>query len=211
MRSQLAGALGLAFKVHEVRAALLAQGDAALKPNADGRLNLSAADPDLLGQALAVSVQTHGKSAIDALVAELPKTSDAALRNAMLAGLAGVDDPTAAEEVRNFALNPQVKVGEMSMLLMGGRDTEAGRNAMWQWFTAHYSQILQRTGSFSGGRLPGLASRGGCSSAEGERLQTFFKPRVASAPGIERGLAQTSESIQLCSALKAKQDPTTIR
>jgi alanyl aminopeptidase len=30
------------------------------------------------------------------------------------------------------------------------------------------------------------------------------------ADGIDRGLAQTSESIQLCSALKAKQDPAAI-
>ncbi|HEY0197019.1 MAG TPA: M1 family metallopeptidase [Rhodanobacter sp.] len=211
LRSELANSLALGFKVPEVRAALLKQGEAALKPNADGRLNLAAADPDLLGDALGVAVQEKGKPAVDALIAELPKTSDAALRNAMLAGLSAANDPAVAEEVRNFALNPQVKVGEMAMLLTGGRNTEAGRNASWQWFTSHYPQILKRTGSFSGGRLPGLAARGGCSAPEVERLQAFFKARANDAAGIERGLAQTSEGIQLCSALKAKQDPSAIR
>jgi alanyl aminopeptidase len=33
---------------------------------------------------------------------------------------------------------------------------------------------------------------------------------VNDAAGVDRGLAQTSESIQLCSALKAKQDPASI-
>jgi alanyl aminopeptidase len=112
--------------------------------------------------------------------------------------------------VRNFALTKPVKVGEMAMLLRGGRDTQAQRDAMWNWFTAHYQQILDRTGSFSGGRLPSLAAAGGCSPAEYDRLQAFFKTREKDAAGISRGLAQTSESIQLCSALKAKQDPAAI-
>ena len=210
MRSSLAGALAFDFKLPEVRAALLKQGEAALKPKADGRLDLAAADPDLLGDALGVAVQQHGKSAVDALIAELPKTSDPALRNGILDGLASVEDPALTEQVRNFALTKPVKVGEMGMLLRGGRDTQAQRDAMWAWFTGHYQQILARTGSFSGGRLPSLAAGGGCSSAEYDRLQAFFKTREKDAAGIGRGLAQTGESIQLCSALKAKQDPATI-
>jgi alanyl aminopeptidase len=210
MRSNLASALAFDFKLPEVRAALLRQGEAALKPNADGRLNLAAADPDLLGDALGVAVQEHGKSAVDALIAELPKTSDPALRNGILGGLASVEDPALTEQVRDFALTKPVKVGEMRMLLSGGRDTLAQRDAMWTWFTAHYRQILDRTGSFSGGRLPSLAAGGGCSSAEYDRLQSFFRTRAKDAAGIGRGLAQTGESIQLCSALKARQDPASI-
>ena len=210
MRSSLAGSLAFDFKLPEVRAALLKQGEAALRPGADGRLNLAAADPDLLGDALGVAVQEHGKSAVDALIAELPRTSDPALRNGILGGLASVEDPALTEQVRNFALTKPVKVGEMGMLLRGGRDTLAQRDAMWTWFTAHYQQILDRTGSFSGGRLPSLAGGGGCSTAEYDRLQAFFKPREKDAAGIGRGLAQTGESIQLCSALKAKQDPAAI-
>ncbi|TAM33291.1 MAG: M1 family peptidase, partial [Burkholderiaceae bacterium] len=177
MRSSVASSLAFDFKLPEVRAALLKQGEAALRPKADGRLDLAAADPDLLGDALGVAVQEHGKSAVDALIAELPKTSDPALRNGILGGLASVEDPALAEQVRDFALTRPVKVGEMAMLLRGGRDTLARRDAVWSWFTAHYAQILERTGSFSGGRLPSLAAGGGCSSAEYDRLQAFFRTR----------------------------------
>ncbi|OOG54354.1 M1 family metallopeptidase [Rhodanobacter sp. C03] len=210
LRSSLASSLAFDFKLPEVRAALLKQGEAALKPKADGRLNLAAADPDLLGDALGVAVQEQGKPAVDALIAELPKTSDAALRNGILGGLASVEDPALTEQVRNFALDKHVKVGEMAMLLRAARDTEAQRDAMWQWFTGHYTQVLARTGSFAGGALPRLSAGGGCSSAEADRLQAFFKPRLNDAAGVDRGLAQTGESIQLCSALKAKQDPAAI-
>ena len=210
MRNTLAGDLAFTYKVPEVRAELLKQGDAALRKNADGRLDLTAADPDLLGDALGVAVQEHGKPAVDSLIAELPQTSDAALRNGMLAGLSQVEDPALAEQVRNFSLNKQVKVGEMAMLLYAGRDTRAQRDATWNWFTSNYDKVLARTGSFAGGRLPSLAGAGGCSAAENDRLQAFFKPRINDAAGIERGAAQTGESIQLCSALAAKQDSSSL-
>lgn len=210
LRSTLAGFLALDVKLPEVRAQLLDQGEAALKRKADGRLSLDAADPDLLDSALAVAVQQHGKSAVDALVAELPKTSDPAQRNAMLAGLSAVEDPALAEQVRDFALDKQVKVGEMAALLRGSRETRAQRDAMWKWAVAHYDRIVERTGSFAGGRLPGLMGGGGCSKEEADRLQAFFKTRAKDVTGAERGLAQTTENTLLCTALKAKQDPQAI-
>jgi alanyl aminopeptidase len=210
LRSTLAEALAFDFRVPEVRAALLKQGEAALKRGVNDRLDLASANPDLLGTVLGVAVQTHGKSAVDALIAELPRTSDPALRNGILDGLSRAEDPALAEQVRNFALTDTVKVGEMGRLLMGERDTVAQRDAMWQWFTAHYAQILARTGSFAGGRLPSLAASGGCSATEATRLHTVFDSRASDAAGIARGLAQTGESIELCAALKQAQDPAAI-
>ncbi len=210
LRSSLASFLAFDVKVPEVRAALLAQGDAVLKRTADGRLHVAGGNPDLLGDALGVAVQERGKSVVAALVAELPKTSDARVRNALLSGLSSVEDPALAEQVRNFALDKQVKVGEMAMLLGGSRETQAQRDAAWAWSVAHYDRIVERTGSFAGGRLPGLMGGGGCSQAEVDRLQAFFKPRLKDVTGAARGLAQTSESIELCGALKAKQDAASI-
>ena len=210
MRSELAGALGLEYGVPDVRAALRQQGDAALKRQPNGRLNLGAANPDLLGDALGVAAQEKGQPVVDALIAEVPQTSDAALRNSMLSGLAHVEDPALTNAVRDFALSKAVKVGEMASLLRGGRDTPAQRDALWVWFTDRYSKILARTGSFAGGALPRLAAGGGCSTAEVGRVRAFFTPRLKDAAGVDRGLAQTSESIQLCSALKAKQDPASV-
>jgi len=197
-------------KLPEVRAELLKQGDAALKRKADGRLDLAAADADLLSTSLGVAVQERGKPAVDALIAEVPQTSDPALRNAMLDGLAEANDPALTLQVRNFALDKKVKVGEMSMLLHGSRDTRAERDASWQWTTTNYDKIVDRTGSFSGGRLPDLVGGGGCSQDEADRLQAFFKDRAKDVSGAERGLAQASESTLLCHALVQKQDAAAI-
>ena len=210
LRSTLADALALDFNLPEVRAALLKQGDAALAKKADGHLDLSAADPDLLGTALAVAVQEHGQSALDALIAELPQTTDPALRNAMLAGLSAANTPVLADKARDFALSKQVKVGEMAAIFRASHDTQAARDALWHWFTGHYDQVVARTGSFAGGMLPALAGGGGCSKVEADRLQAYFEPRLKDVTGADRGLAQTREQTLLCAALKAKQDPTAI-
>ncbi|MEO7071979.1 MAG: M1 family metallopeptidase [Rhodanobacter sp.] len=210
LRSSLADFLAMDVKVPEVRKALLAQADAVLKRAADGRLDVSAANPDLLGDALGVAVQERGKPVVDELIAELPKTTDAAARNAILSGLSAVEDPALAEQVRNFGLDPQVKVGEMGALLSGNRETQAQRDAAWTWSVANFDAIVKRTGSFAGGRLPGLMGGGGCSQPDVDRLQAFFQPRLKEVTGAARGLAQTSESIQLCAALKGKQDAASI-
>ena len=210
LRTTLADVLALDFKIPEVRTALLKQGDAALAKKADGHLNLTAADPDLLGDALSVAVQERGKPAVDALIAEIPQTTDPALRNAMLAGLSAADTAELADEARNFALTKQVKVGEMAAIVRGGHDTPAARDALWQWFTGHYDQVLARTGSFASGMLPRLVGGGSCSTAEADRLQAYFEPRLKAITGADRGLAQTREQTLLCAALKAKQDPDAI-
>lgn len=209
MRTSLASTLGLEFKVPQVRAGLLKQGEAALKPGKDGLPDLMAADPDLLRSALSVAVGESGKSAVDELIAAIPRTTDPVRRNAMLGALSHARGAE-ADVARDFALSKNVKVGEMGMILRGGRDTVAQRDDLWSWFTAHYDQIVARTGVFSGGRLPSLAAGGGCSQPEAQRVETFFKPKVGQVPGLKRGFAQTHESIVLCSALKAHQKPASI-
>jgi len=209
MRSSLASTLGLDFKVPSVRAALLKQGEAALKPGKDGLPDLMAANPDLLRTALSVAVEEKGKPAIDELVAAIPKTTDPVRRNAMLGALSHAQG-TQADAARDFALSPQVKVGEMAMVLRGGRDTVAQRDGLWIWFTAHYDKIVARTGVFSGGYLPMLAAGGGCSDTEARRVENYFTPKLGQVPGLKRGLAQTNEEIVLCSALKAHQNAASI-
>ena len=209
MRGELASMLGLGVKVPAVRTALLQQGEAALKQGQDGLPNLGAANPDLLSTVLSVAVEEKGKPAVDELMAAIPKTTDPVKRNAMLAAL-GHAPGAQADVARNFALTKQVKVGEMFMVLRGARDTVAHRDDLWQWFTGHYQQIVARTGVFSGGYLPLIGAAGSCSQSEAQRVETYFKPKLGQVPGLKRGLAQAHESIMLCSALKARQDPADI-
>ena len=95
----------LARKVESkpVRAALLAQGKAVLAGDGSGRLRFGAANYDLLGTVLAVTVQELGTPAVDALVAELAKNSDANLRMSMAMALGATTDAKLGERVLSFA------------------------------------------------------------------------------------------------------------
>jgi len=209
LRAHLASFLALDMKVAPVRDALLAQGDAVL---AGGKmLDFDKANPDLLPAALGVSVQVHGAPVVDQLMTALPGVIDPAHRNAMLAALSQIEDPALAAKVRSFGLSKDVKVGEMRYLLTAGKHaTLADRDAQWNWFTANYDAIHDRIGAFAGGSLPRVAAVGACTPAESDRLQAFFEPRLKDLPGAIRGLQQARESIGLCSALTAKQDPSTL-
>ncbi|WP_246541978.1 M1 family metallopeptidase [Collimonas antrihumi] len=210
LRASLADFLALDMKLPEVRQALLAQGKQALQPNADGQLNLEAANPDLLRSVLAVSTQDSGSTAIDALIKALGTASEPAQRMAMLAGLGSATTAGSAERARNLALDPRVKIGEMSTLLRASREDGEGREAMWKWFTANHVQLIKRSGEMSGSRLPGLVAGDSCSQREADRLAAFFQPLLEHLPGAERGLAQTREQTLLCTALRDKQDPEAI-
>lgn len=146
---------------------------------------------------------------VDKLIAELPKTSDPALRNAILGGLGSVDDATQVERIRNFALSKDVKVGEMAALFRGGRDTRAERDGMWKWAVAHYDQILARNRQLR--RRP-TARPDGRRRFQGRSGSTagVLQGSRNQAPGAARGLAQTGETTLLCAALKQKQDANAI-
>ncbi|MCD0281181.1 M1 family metallopeptidase [Xanthomonas melonis] len=204
LRSSLVSLFALRLQHPEVRKALLAQGDTVLAGGA-GALDFSAANPDLLDTTLAVTAQERGAPAVEALIGALRTHADPAQRNAMIAALGSVQDPVLLTRVRDFALTDAIKVGEMKSLLRQGHAEPASHDSMWPWFTANFDRIVQRSGSFDGGGLPALGASGGCSSAEADRMEAFFKPRLASLSGADRGMAQTGEAIRLCAALKQAQ------
>ncbi|WP_066097537.1 M1 family metallopeptidase [Xanthomonas massiliensis] len=209
LRSDLVGLLGTRLEVPEVKQALLAYGDAVLAGK-DGAPDFAAVPPDLLGNALIAVVRERGEPAVDTLVAALKQAGDPVQRNALIAGLSFTRDPAQLARVRELALSPDIKVGEMFSLLLPGATDPAVRDSFWPWFTANYERIVARTGAFSAGGLPRLPASGGCSVAEADRLDAFFKPKLATLTGAARGLAQAGESLRLCAALKDAQDPAAI-
>ncbi|RJS93245.1 M1 family metallopeptidase [Salinisphaera sp. Q1T1-3] len=217
LRRTLAEFLGVTLNVPAVADALAERGRAVLAPaldedaDTDATLAYDAVNPDLLAAALSVAARRNGRPAVEALENALRHNGDADQRNAMITALARIEDPELRETVRNFALTPHIKTGEMVALLSGGdRHGATARSAdeaasMWHWFTTHFDAIKARTGPFSGGDLPGLAAGGACTVEAADRLEAFFTPRLDQLRGARRNLAQTAESIRLCAALAARQ------
>lgn len=211
LRSKLITELALTYRLAEVRDELLRIGDAALERGADGRLELTRIDRDLLADALAVAAQERGGPAIEALEAELPGLTDVLLSRAVVSALAHVEAPAWSERIRNFALGGKVHDVEAFGLLRQPGQSAGERDATWRWFTANYPALLARFGNFAGRTLPMLGAGDACSRREEDRFRAFFKSRMNDADGIGLGVQQVAESIDLCAALKAKQNALTLR
>lgn len=204
LRADLAELLARKFDSKPVRAALLAQGKAVLAVDGNGRLRFGAANYDLLGTVLAVTVQELGASAVDALIAELALTSDANLRLSMAMALGTTTDPALGERVRDFAIGPGAKVSETARILGVHQYEPRNRAAVWAWFQRRYADVVAHTPAFVHGTLPELVAEGWCDRDQARRIARFFARDAPRVSGTAQGLARAEEAIVLCAARREK-------
>ena len=205
MRAVLAEFLARDVENAEVRAALVEQGRAVLKLAANGHLNFRAANYDLLGTTLSVTVQELGAPAIDALIAEINRQSDPTLRASMIGALGATRDAKLGDRVRNYVLTDAVKLGEVSRLLGVNQSHPENHAAFWTWLKANFDALVKRMPAKGEGRLVERASDGWCTAAQEKELVEFFAPRAASLTGGDTALARGREKIVLCAARRDKQ------
>ncbi len=204
LRADLAELLARKVDSKRVRAALLEQGRAVLEGDGNGRLRFGAANYDLLGTVLAVTVQERGATAVDALIAELARNNDANLRMSMVMALGATTDPAQGERVREFAIGPGAKVSETARLLGVHQYDPRNRAALWTWFQRRYAQVVAHTPVFIHGDLPELISEGWCDNGQAVRVARFFSRSAHAASGTAQGLARAQEAITLCAARRVK-------
>ena len=206
LRSRLANFLAFEARDPAARAALNQQGRSALGLDGSGKVDLTRADADLLGDALTVAVQEGGAAAFDVTQKAYEASRDTRHRYALLSALGSTSDPALSARARDYGLSKAVQLGEMGMLYGAQMSEPKNRAATWQWMTEHYDAFRARLTPFSAGRMPGMFSDGRCSDAEADSLSEYFAPRVKDLVGGERGLKQTLERIRQCGALRGHVD-----
>ena len=202
LRADLAELLARKVDNVKVRAALLEQGKAVLAVDGNGRLRFAAANYDMLGTVLAVTVQERGAAAIDALIGELARNSDASLRTTMVMAMGATADAQQGERVREFAIGEAAKISETARLLGIQQYEPRNRAALWTWFQRRYAQVVAHTPIFLHGDLPELASEGWCDEAQAKKVAEFFGRDTAKVSGTAQGVQRAVEAIRLCAARK---------
>lgn len=203
-RADLVQLLARKVDSKSVRVALLAQGKAVLAGDGKGRLKFGAANYDLLGSVLAVTVQELGAPAVDALIAELAQNSDANLRMSMALALATTTEAKLGERVRDFAISPAAKIGETARMLELHQYEPRNRAALWAWFQRHYADVVAHTPVFIHGDLPELVAEGWCERDQAKKVAEFFARDKDKVNGTAQGLARAGEAITLCAARREK-------
>ncbi|WP_309949630.1 M1 family metallopeptidase [Acinetobacter calcoaceticus] len=207
-RSELVKFLALDIQAPEVRTQLLKQSDALF---AQKQLNFAQVTPELLPTILAVRVQEKGQPAFDRLAGELQSVTQPTQRLAILTALGSANQESTRQQARQLILNPRVKVGEVRTVVNSINNYGDEQGGLWSWFKVNHDAVFDRLGKSSAGRFPAMFSGAACTQQQATQLNDFFAPRTKELVGVERGLNQTKERIQLCESLVAKQDGSIVQ
>ncbi|MBW4744067.1 ERAP1-like C-terminal domain-containing protein, partial [Acinetobacter baumannii] len=107
--------------------------------------------------------------------------------------------------------DPRVKVGEVRTVVNSINSYGDEQGGLWSWFKVNHDAVFDRLGKSSAGRFPAMFSGAACTQQQAAQLNDFFAPRTKELVGVERGLKQTKERIQLCESLVAKQDGSIVQ
>ena len=201
LATQLEAFLATTAKDPEVRSNMAE--DAARFLGLDGPGDRTALSSDRYAAALSVAVQDLGADFFEALV-EVGGTIDDprfGIARAIALGLA--ESPTEAERVRTMALEGTLGPRESFDLIRGQMRSPETREETWAWLTANFAGYVEQLPSQWRRRTPGLAADF-CEAQHVDDLTTLFDEVGDLAPGHQRALSQTSESIELCAALRSE-------
>jgi len=125
-------------------------------------------------------------------------------RRNFLQALGAFREPALVQKSLDYSLAGPLRPQEVfSMPASIGASGETGRQASYDWMTAHYGKIAERIPPMFMVFLPFAAA--GCS---GERLaagQKFFGDPAHAPPGTEKELAKVTESVEDCVDLRTRE------
>ncbi len=172
----------------------------------------AALDADRYELALSVAVQDLGARFYQRLIEFAKDFDDPRLAAAVPTALGAFTDPSLLPLARAMLLqNPAASDLAAGGLELGPRErfdmimsmlsTTELREQHWRWYQQHLPQILALIPEQWRRRTPN-AGAVFCAPEQAAQLQRLFAEHGALAPGHERALAQTQETINLCSALR---------
>jgi len=165
----------------------------------DNEIHPAAANPIIIGTALAVAVDELGNDFVDHLQALAVGSTDAVVRGRVLAAIGNTKDPDKAAEIRELVFSPDLRNNEIYSILFPQAYMEETRDATWEWFQQNFERILKRIPEHRWGRMTSVGSAF-CDAGKRAEIEAFFSQRIEEMPGGPRNLAKTLEGIDLCIA-----------
>jgi alanyl aminopeptidase len=170
----------------------------------------AAVDPNVLSSVLGTAAYYGDKALFERFLAEFKSAKDRQLRQTLIGALQSFRDRAAIEAGMNAVLNGDVPFLEGAGLLFGGQGQAATRMMPFEFLKAHWDTVVAKMptgGGFDFGSVLPEVGAAFCDEGSRDELKIFFAPRVGKFVGAPRTLDQTIESIDLCIANKAAQEP----
>ncbi|MDT7834883.1 M1 family metallopeptidase [Aquabacterium sp. OR-4] len=160
---------------------------------------------DLRRATLSAAALDGDAALFDALLATLRRSSDRTLRSDLLSALGHFRQPALAQRARSLLLDSGIDIRESLWPLMGGQTADATtRRAALADVAGQFEALARRMGRDDPAGLPRLF-RNACGADERRQLEAAFGRAMPRYLGGQRALQRTLESVDLCSAWRARQ------
>jgi alanyl aminopeptidase len=175
---------------------------AALRLGLNGEPDPAAAAASELETIFSIGVQDIGQPFFDLLLKAAIDSDDSAFRVYALGALARVDDPVLVEKLQATLLAGNFKGTEMMRVISRQMVRAKTTELTYAWIRKNYAVLIERIPeTFRSTNVPSLGGAF-CSTAQADEWQDFVVSNADSLPGYERSLAQATESVRLCAALR---------
>jgi len=165
----------------------------------------SAIDPGMVDVVLMLAAQTGDASMFDALRAELARTTDRLDRRSLMMALFSFRDPDLARKGMGLLLDPSLDSREAWTALRNSFGSNPTRRETYRYIVDNFDALAKTVSRDAPGSWPSYAS-GLCTEQDRVDIERFWAPRVQLYAGTKRELAQTLESIALCTRLRGSEN-----
>ncbi len=167
-----------------------------------GDPDLAAAPASQLETIFSVGVQDIGEPFFDLLLEQAIASEDPAFRDSATGALARVEDPMLVRKLQATLLTGKFKASEFRDIVRRQMARRATIDFTYAWLRENVASIIEMMpGALTGGIVPTLG-RSFCTVEKADEWQSFVTAHADKLPGYERDLAQATESVRLCAALR---------
>jgi len=175
---------------------------AALRLGLDGEPDPAAAPVSELETIFSIGVQDIGQPFFDLLLKETIDSHDSVFRGSALGALARVEEPVLVKKLQAAVLAGEFQGGEMLGIVFRQMVRAKTTELTYAWIRENDVALIELVPeSARSGSVPAFGGSF-CSIARADEWQSFILSHADKLPGYERTLAQTTEGIRLCAALR---------
>ena len=163
--------------------------------------NRSALDSDIIEPVLSAAAWHGDWAFFDKLVAALKESKAVRERLWIAAAFKSFQDPSLARAALDLLFANDIDPRELQRNLFGA--STKTRPIVWNFVQLNFDKLNGQLPGARGipfGAILPLAASGFCDAQHEEQVSAFFQSRMGSLPGGARNLANTLESIRLCTA-----------
>jgi alanyl aminopeptidase len=165
----------------------------------------SRVDATLAGGALAVAAAQGDPALFERLRKRLETSTDPVERGRMLYALSFQRAPALIDQALRYALDPALRSNEVMFIPRVMRFTPEGPAQVFRWTMDHYDDVARRIPQQALADMPTLALGEACSEDRLLAARAFFADAKHAVPGTEKELAEATEVVRDCIALRARE------